>query len=301
MKGWKRVKNSLMTDDNPSGLNRPTNAVLKKAISIFTFAALCIFALIQLFPLYWLLTFSFKDNYEIFGGNVIGLPQVWRVSNYIKALTAGNVMTYFINSVIVTLCTIIITSILISTASYAIVRMKWKLSGTVLVYFLVGMMVPIHATLLPLFMILKKFGLMNSYLAVIVPYVAFALPMGILIMTGFLESIPKELEEAACIDGCSIYKVFFNLILPLMRPAIATISIFIYMNSWNELMFANTFINSDRLKTLTVGIFSMVNENETEWGPIGAGLVIATLPTIIMYIVFSGQVQKSLIMGAVKG
>jgi len=300
MKDREIIESNLMMDGQ-SGLAKSSGKMFNKTISIFIFAALCIFAVIQLFPLYWLLTFSFKDNYEIFGGNVIGLPQVWRVSNYVKALTAGNVMTYFMNSVIVTLCTIIITSILICTASYAIVRMKWKLSGTVLVYFLVGMMVPIHATLLPLFMILKKFGLMNSYLAVIIPYVAFALPMGILIMTGFLESIPKELEEAACIDGCSIYKIFFNLIVPLMRPAIATISIFIYMNSWNELMFANTFINSDRLKTLTVGIFSMVNENETEWGPIGAGLVIATLPTIIMYIVFSGQVQKSLIMGAVKG
>lgn len=301
MKARERIQNNLITEDSTSGFYSPVNKVTKKAISILIFAALCIFAVIQLFPLYWLLTFSFKDNYEIFGGNVIGLPQVWRVSNYVKALTAGNVMSYFINSVIVTLCTIIITSLLISTASYAIVRMKWKLSGTVLVYFLVGMMVPIHATLLPLFMILKNMGLLNSYLAVIIPYVAFALPMGILIMTGFLESIPKELEEAACIDGCNIFRIFFNLIIPLMRPAIATVSIFIYMNSWNELMFANTFINSDKLKTITVGIFSMVNENETEWGPIGAGLVIATLPTILMYIVFSGQVQKSLIMGAVKG
>jgi raffinose/stachyose/melibiose transport system permease protein len=292
MKDKKMTRYDLKMD-NQTEFYRPLNKTLKKTVSTFIFIALCIFAVIQLFPLYWLMTFSFKDNYEIFGGNVIGLPQVWRVSNYIKALTSGNVLVFLINSVIVTVSTIVITSLLVCTSSYAIVRMKWKLSGVTLVYFLVGMMVPIHATLLPLFMILRKFKLLNSHLAIIIPYVAFALPIGILIMTGFLESIPKELEEAACIDGCSIYKVFGKLI--------ATISIFTYMSSWNELMFANTFINSDRLKTLTVGIFSMVNENETEWGPIGAGLVIATLPTIIMYIVFSGQVQKSLIMGAVKG
>lgn len=300
MKGKERETNRNITD-NPGRIKKQSNKTFKKTSSILIFAALCIFAVIQLFPLYWLLTFSFKDNYEIFGGNVIGLPQVWRFSNYIKALTAGNVMVYFTNSVIVTLSTIIVACILICTSSYAIVRMKWKLSGTVYMYFLVGMMVPIHATLLPLFMILKKIGLLNTYFAVILPYIVFALPLGILIMTGFLESIPRELEEAACIDGCSIYRIFFNLILPLIRPSIATISIFIYMNSWNELMFANTFINSNRLKTLPVGIFSMANENETEWGPIGAGLVIATLPTIIMYITFSGQFQKSLIMGAVKG
>lgn len=231
----------------------------------------------------------------------MGLPQIWRISNYTTALTAGNVMIYFLNSVVVTTCTIAIASLLVCTASYAITRMKWKLRGAALVYFLIGMMVPLHATLLPLFMILKKVDFLNTRLSLIIPYVAFALPMGILIISGFLESIPRELEEAACLDGCSIYRVFGSLILPLMRPAIATISIFMYMNSWNELMFANTFINSDNLKTLTVGIFSMVNENSTEWGPIGAGLVIATLPTIIMYIMFSDQVQKSLIMGAVKG
>lgn len=273
----------------------------KGAISVIIFIFLCLFALIQLFPLFWLITFSFKNNTEIFGGNVLGFPQIWRVSNYITALTAGNVMVYFLNSVIVTTCTIAITSLLVCTTSYAIARMQWKLRGAALVYFLVGMMVPIHATLLPLFMILRKMDFLNTHLSLIIPYVAFALPMGILIMTGFLESIPRELEEAACLDGCSIYKVFGTLILPLMRPAIATISIFMYMSSWNELMFANTFINSDHLKTLTVGVFSMVNENSTEWGPIGAGLVIATLPTIIMYVTLSDQVQKSLIMGAVKG
>lgn len=286
---------------SPPGSVKFSRKTSKGAVSEIIFVIFCLFAAVQLFPLFWLITFSFKNNAEIFGGNVIGLPQVWRISNYVTALTAGNVMVYFINSVIVTTCTIAITSLLVCTASYAITRMQWKLRGTALVYFLVGMMVPIHATLLPLFMILKKMHFLNTHLSLIIPYVAFAIPMGILIMTGFLESIPKELEEAACLDGCSIYKVFGTLILPLMRPAIATISIFMYMNSWNELMFANTFINSDHLKTLTVGIFSMVNENSTEWGPIGAGLVIATLPTIIMYVTFSKQVQKSLIMGAVKG
>lgn len=286
---------------SPSGSLNSSSKTSMGVVSVIIFIFLCLFALIQIFPLFWLITFSFKNNTEIFGGNVMGLPQIWRISNYTTALTAGNVMIYFLNSVVVTACTIAIASLLVCTASYAITRMKWKLRGAALVYFLIGMMVPLHATLLPLFMILKKVDFLNTRLSLIIPYVAFALPLGILIMSGFLESIPRELEEAACLDGCSIYRVFGSLILPLMRPAIATISIFMYMNSWNELMFANTFINSDNLKTLTVGIFSMVNENSTEWGPIGAGLVIATLPTIIMYIMFSDQVQKSLIMGAVKG
>lgn len=259
------------------------------------------YAFIQVYPLIWLLLFSFKDNNEIFGGNVIGLPHTWRWSNYSAALTTGDVGIYFMNSLLVTLITIVISSIMIAATSYAIVRMYWKMNNLFLTYFLIGLMVPIHATLLPMFVILRNMHMLNTYWALIIPYVAFALPMGIFIMTGFLNGIPRELEEAACIDGCSVYKIFYKMIVPLLKPALATVAIFTYMNTWNELMFANTFINSDKLKTLTVGIMSLAGQHSTDWGPIGAGLVIATVPTLLIYILLSDQVQKSLIVGSVKG
>lgn len=269
----------------------------KSTLMIF----LSIWAILQIYPLFWLILYSFKDNSEIFGGNVMGFPQKWLWSNYTTALTSGNVFRYFVNSILIVAVTIIISSILIASVSYAIVRMKWKLSKPVLFIFLLGLMIPIHATLLPLFIILQKVKLLNTYLSLIIPYVAFALPMGIFIMTGFLNNIPVELEEAACIDGCSIYKIFLNIIIPLMKPALSTIAIFTYLSSWNELMFANTFINDDKIKTLTVGIQSLAGQYLTNWGPIGAGLVIATIPTIIIYSMLSNQVQQSLIAGAVKG
>lgn len=276
----------------------------KKKISIkgiLLMIVLIIVGIIQLYPLVWLLLVSFKNNGEIFGGNVLGLPKVWRVSNYNSALTSGNIGVFFINSVIVTALTIVISSILIATASYAITRMKWKFSKITLGIFLLGMMVPIHSTLLPLFLILRKINILNTYWALIIPYVAFALPMGIFIITGFFEGIPKELEEAACIDGCNIYQIFMKIDLPLLKPALSTVAIFTYLSSWNELMFANTFLNNPKLETLTVGIMGMAGQHATEWGPILAGLVIATLPTILIYIPLSNQVQKSLISGAVKG
>jgi raffinose/stachyose/melibiose transport system permease protein len=269
--------------------------------SILLTIVLIIVAAVQLYPLVWLVLVSFKNNAEIFGGNVLGLPKVWRVSNYKEALVSAKVGVYFINSFIVTAATIIISDLLIATASYAIVRMRWKLSKLTLTIFLLGMMVPIHSTLLPLFIILKKMQILNSYWALILPYVAFALPMGIFVMAGFIKGIPYELEEAACLDGCNIYQTFFRIILPLVKPALATVSIFTYLTSWNELMFANTFINASKLKTLTVGIMSMSGQYATNWGPIVAGLVIATLPTIAIYIPLSNQVQKSLMAGAVKG
>ncbi|AFK86471.1 MULTISPECIES: carbohydrate ABC transporter permease [Thermoanaerobacterium] len=264
-------------------------------------AMLVIWAIIQLYPLFWLFLFSVKNNTEIFGGNILGFPRIWQWSNYSEALSSGNVGRYFINSSIVTILTIVISSILVSTSAYAIVRMKWKYSKLVLTIFLMGMMVPIHATLLPLFIILKDLNLLNTYASLVIPYVAFAIPMGIFILTGFLYTIPKELEESAFLDGCSIYKSFYYIILPLIRPALATIAIFTYLSTWNELMFANTFINSDAIKTLTVGIMSLSGQYQTEWGPIGAGLVIATIPTILIYVLLSEQVQKSLVVGAVKG
>jgi len=293
-----KIINSL--DLNPKVNYSPFKKKIS-AKSIILIVTLIIVAIVQLYPLIWLVLVSFKDNTEIFGGNVLGLPKLWRISNYSSALISGNVGVYFINSVIVTATTIIISSILIATSSYAITRMKWKYSKLTLIIFLLGMMVPIHSTLLPLFLILRKIHILNTYWSLIIPYVAFALPMGIFVMTSFLEGIPRELEEAACIDGCNIYQIFFKVVLPLLRPSLATVAIFTYLSSWNELMFANTFLNNPKLKTLPVGIMSMAGQHATQWGPILAGLVIATLPTILIYIPLSNQVQKSLMTGAVKG
>lgn len=269
--------------------------------SLVMYLLLGIFTVIQVYPLIWLFLFSFKDNNEIFSGNAMGIPEVWRFSNYSDVLTGGNVAIYLLNSVIVTGITIVLSTVLIATSAYAIARMHWKMSTTFLNFILLGMMVPLHATLLPLFIVLKNLGILNSYLSLILPYTAFALPMGVFIMAGFFRGVPKEIEESACLDGCSIYNMFYKIVLPLVRPAIATVAIFTFLSSWNELMFANTFISKENLKTLTVGIMSLSGQQGTHWGPIGAGLVLATVPTLIIYFMFSDQLQKSVIAGAVKG
>lgn len=258
-------------------------------------------AVIQVFPLFWLLGFSLKDNNEIFGGNIAGLPQNWRFSNYASAFNQANVLQYLLNSILVTAATILITIVLAATAAYAIQRMIWKGRNIAMKGILVGMMVPIHAVLLPLFIVLSKIKLLNTYWALIIPYVAFGLPLAVYLFSSFMVAIPREMEEAAAIDGCNIYKLFFRVMLPLIRPAIATVSIFTFISSWNELMFAVTFINKQEYKTLTVGIMSMVGAYTTKWGEIGAGLMIATVPTVAIYLLLSDQVQNSLVAGAVKG
>ncbi len=262
---------------------------------------LSIFAFIQLVPLYWLLTYSLKTNSEILGENVLGLPWVWQWDNYTRALGSSGIMGYFLNSVIYSSITVVLVGILSAMAGYAITRMIWKLNQVTFLVFSVGIMIPTHAALLPLFQVLDKVGLKGGYIGLLLPYIAFALPMSVMILSSFYRSIPKDIEEAACIDGCGIYKTFFLIIFPIVKPALATASIFTFLGTWNELLFANTLLDNDAYKTLPVGILSFSGVYMTELGLIGAGLVIATIPTLIIYFLLSNTVQDSLVAGAVKG
>lgn len=273
----------------------------KKCLKYIKYISLCLIAATQIFPLYWLVTFSLKGNTEIFGNNIAGLPHVWKWDNYMKAFTQTSLLQYFFNSVFYSAVTVIVAGILSAMAAYAISRMFWKLKGVVFALFTLGIMVPAQAALLPLFQLLDKMGLKGGYLGLLIPYIAGALPMSIMILTGFYKGIPREIEEAACIDGCGIFRCFVKIILPMIKPALATASIFTFLGTWNELMLANTFVDSEKYRTLPVGIMSFAGQYSTDWGLIGAGMVIATLPTIIIYALLSDQIQQSLVAGAVKG
>lgn len=271
------------------------------AKGVVKYTVLVFWTFVSLFPLYYMLMFSLKDNSEIFGANVIGLPKNWLWSNYGKALTAGNMGLYFLNSCIVTGLTILFTILASLMATYALERMIWKGRKQVNALFMLGLTVPIHAAILPVFIILRKLHMLNSYQSLIVPYVAFALAMAIMICSSFMVSVPVELEESACIDGAGIYKIFWVIICPLMKPAFASVAIFTFLQAWNELMFAIIYISDSKYRTLSVGIQSLSGAYTTDWGPIGAGLVIATFPTLIVYLFMSKKIQASLMAGAIKG
>ena len=263
-------------------------------------AILMIVAVVQIFPFYWMLTFSLKSNNEIYGGNIAGLPKTLHFENYVKAFSTGNIGVYLKNSIIVTVVTIIFVSLLACMAAYAMLRMEWKLQKSVFGLFLIGYMIPMHATLLPLMKLLGKIGFLNSRLALILPYIAFGLPFAIYIMSGFIRTIPRELEEAACLDGCNIFQIFFHIIIPLLKPAISTVVIFTFLSAWNELMLAMTFVNDAQKKTLTYGIMSFEGQYAVDWGTVGAGLSIATIPVLIIYLIFAEAFQKGIVAGAVK-
>lgn len=272
---------------------------LAKEIIIYAF--LGIWLLVNLFPLYWMATFSLKTNGEIFGENVIGLPTSWVWKNYDDALRVGNMGRFFLNSFIVSGVTILLTIVIAMMAAFALTRMVWKGRKVMNSALVLGITIPIHAALLPVFLVLSQLKMLNSYQALIVPYTAFSLSIAILIFTGFMQDIPRELDESAFIDGCSVYRIFTRIIFPMMRPAIATVGIFTFITAWNEMMFAVVFINSKDFRTLTVGIQNLAGSYTTQWGPIGAALTMATFPMLIVYALLSKKIHESFNAGAIKG
>ena len=272
-----------------------------KAAQVLLYVGLVFWALINLFPVYWMFTFSLKNNTEIFGENVAGLPKYWLWSNYQSAMNTGHMAKYFLNSIIIAVATIVITLIASLMATYAITRIQWRASKAMNKFFMLGLTIPIHASIVPIYVTLSRLHMLNSYWSLIIPYSAFSLAMGILICTGFMDELPKELDEAAYIDGCGLWRTFIFIISPLMKPAVATIGIYTFLQCWNELMFANIFVTKDALKTLPVGVQSLSGQYTTEWGPIGAALVLATFPTLLVYVFLSRKIQESFIAGAVKG
>ena len=280
-----------------SDIIKKTNPAAKVLMYIF----LGIWALINLFPIYFMFTFSLKSNEEIFGANIVGLPREWLWTNYTRALGTGNMLLYFFNSLLVTTLAIAISLFASMMATYAITRISWKLNKLTNAFFMLGLTIPIQASIVPVYVVLSKLHWLNKYSTLIVPYSAFALSMSILICTGFMVEIPYALDEAARIDGCSLTGTFFRIILPLMKPAVSTVGVYSYLQCWNEFMFANVFISDSQHRTLPVGIKALSGAYTTDWGPIGAALCIATFPTLIFYLFLSGKIQESFIAGAVKG
>jgi raffinose/stachyose/melibiose transport system permease protein len=276
-----------------------TKALKGKKVALFSFMILISIA--QIFPLIWLINFSFLKSGDFFGSSFLKWPEKWEWENYINAFSYGGVPKYFLNSFIVTMATVIITAILSLMLGYAFTRMRWKFKTAVMNFMMLGLIIPIHATLLPNFIIFNELNMLDNLYALILPYVAFSLPQSMYIMTGFMESIPKEVEESAVMDGCGIFGIIFRIMLPMTKPAIATICVLNFITWWNEFIMANTFLVSDEFKTLPFSIMKFTGQYSSNYGAQFAVMTLIAIPSILMFIFFSKQMTKGITSGAVKG
>lgn len=275
---------------------------MNKIVGIVLQSFLWIYFVISVYPLIWMVFYSLKNNDEIFVTNPFGIPTHFRFENYVNAWNKFSVPTYIANSIVVSTITTIGVILFAVMFAYAIARLRWKFREAVRIYMIIGMFIPIQVIIIPLAIIVKDFHLTNTYGALLIPYVAFGLPFASMVFYGFLRGIPQELEESACMDGASIYLAFFRIILPILTPAVATIAILQFMGTWNEFFLASILITKEQLMTLPIGLIYFQGLHATDWGGMGAVMTIASLPMVVLYLIFTEQVESALtVSSAVKG
>jgi raffinose/stachyose/melibiose transport system permease protein len=260
---------------------------------------LAVYAIVIAYPLIWMVISSFKTSAEIYG-DPWGLPQTWLVQNYAQAWEKG-ISGYFVNSLVVTVVTTIATVLLAALCAYGMVRMANRVAGAVLILAMGGLVVAPQVSLIPLYQMLDALGLLDTLWAMILPYVAFRLPMAILLIRSVFLAIPLELVDAATIDGCRSLGVFRHVYLPLSRSILVTAGVLTAYFAWNEFLFAIVFVNSDSSRTIPAGLMSFRDALSTEWGVLLAGLVIAALPIIIVFLLLQRYFVAGIAAGSVKG
>lgn len=252
-----------------------------------------------IFPLCWLILNSLKTNGELFT-NSFAFPQKFLFENYITAWNRG-LSRYFLNSLIVSAISIAGTVFLGALAAYGLSRFEMTGKHLILIIILGGLMLPEQVALVPLYKLLQKIHLYNTYGAMIIPYIAFRLPFAVFLMRAYFLAFPKDVEEAAYIDGCDSLSVFFKIILPISKPILASTAIMTLIFVWNEFLFALVFVENESIMTIPIGLMTFHGKVSSEWTSLLAGITIASIPMIIVYLLLQRQFITGLMAGSLKG
>ena len=274
---------------------------MELVLAVIRWILIIFFAVYTLFPLIWLVISSLKTNFEFLAGSPFALPKVPQWQNYTNALSVAGLGRMLLNSVIVGISATLVNVIVASMGAYCISRFRFRGREKLFTLFTAGILVPLNALMVPYFVIINKLGLYNTYGGMILLYCAIGIPMSTFLIRGLMDSIPMELEEAAYIDGCGFFGRFFYLILPLSRTGIVTAATFEFLTCWNEFVFANLIVSSDKLRTIQVGIRYFTNQFSTDYVSMYAAIVISIVPSILGYILFQEQIIAGMTSGAVKG
>ena len=254
---------------------------------------------ITLVPIIWVFASALKSNKEI-RENALALPQVWRFQNYIDAWFGASFDQYFFNSIVISVTSVALVLLLSSLAAYSFAKMRFRGNQILFFVFLVGMAFPLSAKLGPLLSLMYELNLANSRVGLILVYVAGSLPFSILMLRAFFAGFPQELEDSAALDGCSRFQFYLRILLPLSKPSLMALGIFVFMNTWNEFFQALLLINEDSKRTLPLGLTAFQDEYFTDFALSFAGINITAVPVIVVYIIFQRNLIEGITVGSLK-
>lgn len=268
-------------------------------LSVVKYIFLIVMAALFILPMVFTLLASLKDNRTIFS-DPFGLPEVFRFENYITAWREANMSRYFINSILISLATVIVLALVCSMAAFVISRFCFKGGKALLLFFMIGMMIPMHTILVPVAYMIGIMDMKNNLAVLVLLYVAFNIPFSVMVLSNFMNGISASLEEAAIIDGAGYFQIYWNVAMPLSIPAISTISIFNFLAAWNNVLFPLLFINDRKLKPIALGLLNFSGERGSDYGPMMAAIAITVFIPLLIYLLFQEKVESGLTAGAVK-
>jgi len=255
---------------------------------------------VMFFPMVWMFYTSLKTNGEIYA-NAWALPNAPQFGNFVKAWRVGHLGRYVWNSLVCTSTSVSAILLLSSMAAFAFSRLKFRGRDVLFGLFLLGLIIPVQIVLIPLYSAMAQAGLQNTRTSVILPYIAWGLPVSIYILRSFFLTLPVELEDAARIDGCTTFGLYWRILLPLVRPGLAAVAIFSSLGIWNEVLLAFVFLKDDSLKTLPLGLYAFYGYHITELNLLFAALTVVTVPMIAVFLIFQRQLIEGLTVGSLKG
>ena len=278
------------------------NPKVKHGISrTFFYIALLLFLIFIIIPIYWCIVTSFKHSAEITSSVVTYWPKQFTVENYINAWLQSGFEIYFRNSLFISVIGVVFIVVISVLSGYALARFKFKGKNVYMLILLCTQFIPGAMLLTPMFLIFKNLGLLNNLFGIVLVDVTFHVPFNAIMMRGFISGIDYTIEEAAQIDGCSRLQAVCKVLLPILKPGIATVAAYSFISCWNEFLFTFMFISKQNLLTLPVGLKNMVGEYTINYGQLAAGAIIAVIPTLMLFSFVQKNLVGGLSAGAVKG
>ncbi|HKM04511.1 MAG TPA: carbohydrate ABC transporter permease [Lachnospiraceae bacterium] len=292
---------------NPNGIagknpNSPGEKVKRGILSFFLNIMLIFFSITCIFPLVWMFYSSLKVK-RVFNADIMGLPSNPTFDNYIRVMTNTDyhIWASMFNSSRTTILSILLIVAFGFVVGYILARVKFKGNRILYILFLMGMLIPIHSLMVPIYVVFSNIGLNDRWYTLIIPYVSFGIPIAIFLVEGYIKAIPIELEEAAAIDGSSFSRTLFRIILPVAKPILVTVGIIQTFSCWNEFAFALLLLKRTALHTVPLAMKQFTGQFSSDYPKIMAAMLLTMSPVVILYFAFSKQIIKGMVSGAVKG